>query len=127
MPESFLPVAHVSVPQELVVPTALEPDVCAESTLEIVFPVATVLLIRIKPVHGALPIAHVVAPYALEDIPRSVCHFTFAPFHTSLPISLIKTPISIFEDALAMSKSSNPLTIVFNSLFRVGVNSFTFS
>lgn len=84
-----LPVSDVSIPEKLAIGGAVEPDVGSEATLEVVLPVALVLLVTGEPEHGSLPVPLVVGPLAVVVVPAGVSHLALAPLHASLPLALV--------------------------------------
>ena len=118
------PVADVTVAQELVVRGAIKPDVGAEAALEVVLPVAFVLLVRGQPVHGALAVAQVVLPHALVEVGGGVGHLAEAPLHASLPGAGEDAAVLVDESALAVSETVDPLALVLDAFFRVDVLAF---
>jgi len=83
------PVADVPVSKQLALGGAVQPDVGAESALEVIFPVAFILLSAGFPVHAALTISLVVGPITFIVVSAGVSHGSVAPFHSSLPLSFV--------------------------------------
>lgn len=115
------PVADVPVSQQLALCGAVQPDVGAESALEVVFPVAFVLFGAGLPVHAALTVSLVVGPLTLVVVSAGVGHGSVAPFHSSLPLSFVDRPVLVNELSFAMSHTIEPLADVFDTFLGVDV------
>src|SRR5205085_2011725 len=103
IPQTHLPVPHIPVPQQLIIPTPLQPYMSAKPTLVVVIPVARVLLIARQPVHRAISIPLVISPQPLIVVPTGIGHLPLAPFHASLPQSLIHRPIPVLQHPQTVS------------------------
>ena len=127
MAETVEPVANVAVAEQLVVRTLVKPDVGAEARLEIVDPVAGVLLIACEPVHFTVSISLVVLPIALVVVAAGVGHLAGAPFHAALPVSLVQRTVLVTELSVTMTHAVLPLADVLNAFLVVGVLSLAVS
>ena len=83
------PVANVSVSEQLALGGAVQPDVGAESALEVIFPITFVLLSTGFPVHAALTVSLVVGPLTFIVVSTGVSHGSSTPFHAALPLSFV--------------------------------------
>ena len=93
----------------------------AKAALEVVFPVALILLIACQPVHGALAIPLVAGPLALVVVSTGISHLSLAPLHASLPLSFVHRPILVREGALPVPHSVEPLALILNAFFGIDV------
>lgn len=89
MSEAVAPVTNVSVAQQLVGGALVEPDVGSKATLEVVDPVASVLLVRGDPVHDTVAVTFVVFPVAFIEVARLVGHLALTLLHALGPVSLV--------------------------------------
>jgi hypothetical protein len=120
--ETKAPVSNVTIAKKLVIAVGpFEPDVSTEATLVVVLPVSSVLLIRREPVHGALTVTFIDSPLPLIIVARLVRHPALSTLHSLLPVPIIHRAISILKCPLAVSESSNPLTLIHDPLLRVSI------
>ena len=98
-----------------------------KAALKVVFPVALVLLIACKPVHGALAIPLVAGPLALVVVSTGISHLSVAPLHASLPLSFVHRPILVRESALSMPHSVEPLALILDTFFGIDVLTYAMS
>jgi len=117
------PVADIPVSKQLALSGAVQPDMGAESALEVIFPVAFVLFGAGFPVHAALTVSLVVGPLTFIVVSTGVGHGSVAPFHSSLPLSFVDGSILVNELSFAMSHTIEPLADVFDTF--LGVDVFT--
>lgn len=92
-----------------------------KAALEVVFPVAFVLLIACQPVHGALAIPLVAGPLALVVVSTGISHLSLAPLHASLPLSFVHRPILVRKGAASVPHSVKPLALILDAFFGVDV------
>ena len=122
-----LPVTDISIPKELVVGGAIEPDVSTEATLEVVFPISFIFFVAAEPMHGSLTVSFIVGPLTFVEVATGIGHLTFAPLHASLPLSFIHWAILVRERTLTVPHSINPFSLVFNTFLLVDVLAFAMS
>ena len=125
MAQTVGPVADVAVAEQLVVAGVVQPDVGAESMLQVVFPVAAVALIAGEPVHLAMAVTLIVLPIALIVVLRGVDHLTMAPLHAALPLTRVNGAVLVSELTVAVSHALLPVTLVLDALFLVDVGALT--
>ena len=108
MAQTVLPVANVTVSEEFVVAARVKPNMGSKSMLEVVLPIANVPLIAVQPVHDAMTVTLIVLPVAFVVVAAGVGHLTLAPFHASLPCTLVDGAILVLELTIAVSHALLP-------------------
>lgn len=93
----------------------------AKAALEVVLPVALVLLVAGEPEHGPLPVPLVVGPVAVVVVSAGVGHLTLAPLHASLPLALVDRAILVGQGAGSVPHAVEPRPLVLDTLLGVDV------
>lgn len=119
--ETILPITHIPIPQKFIGGRWVEPDMCTETRLHIVDPVASVLLIWGDPVHCAVSIPLIMLPIAFVEVSAGVGHFTLAPLHSFQPVALVDWAVFIAKLAVTVTHSVDPLAFIYNSFFFIVV------
>lgn len=127
MSQPFLPVPHVPIPQQLILPRALQPDMRAKPTLEPIIPMPSVLLLSSLPMHDPLPIPLIILPLPLIEIATGIDHGPLACLHPLSPLTLVVGSILVLENPLALSEPIGPLPFVLDPLRGVDVSSSAMS
>lgn len=100
---------------------------CAETTLEIIFPVSFVFLIACKPIHSSLTVSFIIGPLSLIVVVAGVSHFSISPFHASFPLSLIYRAIFVSQSTSSISHAIDPLALILDSFLCIDVLSISMS
>lgn len=116
-----LPVAHIPVTQQLVLGGSIKPDMGTKTTLEVVFPIALVLLLAGEPVHTALTVTLIVGPLSFIKVAACIGHLALAPLHSSFPLAFVHGSILVGEDALTVAHSIDPGSHVLDAFRLVDV------
>jgi hypothetical protein len=98
-----------------------------EAALIVIFPVSGVLLVRSDPEHGSLTVTFIKAPLSLIIVAGLVSHLPVATLHTSLPLSFVDGAVSVTKDAIPMTESAEPLTLVDDAFLGVSVGAAAMS
>jgi hypothetical protein len=127
MAQTVLPVAHVTVSEEFVVAARIQPNVGSKSMLKVVLPIANVSLVAVQPVHDAMTVTLIVLPVAFVVVVAGVGHLALAPFHASLPSTLVDGAILVLEFAVAASHALLPSACVLYTFLLVDIGALAMS
>ncbi len=99
----------------------------AESTLQVLNPISSVLLVACYPEHNAVTVAFVVLPITFIVISCCVGHSAVTPFHTLLPITLVDRAVFITKLPVTVTHSIKPSSFVFYSFLVINISAVSMS
>ena len=106
------PFTIISVPEQLVLVIAINPDMDSSTILFVVAPVACVFLVCSEPIHSSLPLFYIFKPLPLVRVTAGICHFSISFFISIIKLSFIYRPIWKLYPSFTTSLSVNPLSII---------------
>lgn len=98
-----------------------------KAALEIINPVARVLLVTSDPVHDALAIPLVFCPGAFVVIAGGVGHLALPPLHALLPVTLVHTSVLVAQFSVTVTHPVEPVTVILHAFFLIGISALAVS